>query len=73
MKTPYETAKESGMKSIWESPDGFSKIETFENGQRFLHNPIHNRPVQMRYDRGMAEEWHHKMSLIAALGDHGQG
>jgi hypothetical protein len=45
--TPYQRIKASGEKSSFYSPDGFCKIEEFENGARFLHNPLIGYPVSL--------------------------
>jgi hypothetical protein len=38
------------MKSTWHSPDGFVKIETFEDGRRILYHPVIGYPVTMPQD-----------------------
>jgi hypothetical protein len=45
--TPYQTIKATGEKSSFHSPDGFVKIEEFENGARYLHSPLIEYPVRM--------------------------
>jgi hypothetical protein len=45
--TPYQTIKATGEKSWFHSPDGFVKIEEFENGARYLHSPLIEYPVRM--------------------------
>lgn len=47
MQTQYEKIKSSGVKSTWYSPDGFSKIEEFDNGMRFQLHPCFERPIQL--------------------------
>lgn len=46
--TPYQKTKAAGIKSSFYSPDGFCKIEEFENGARFLHDPLIGYPVSLR-------------------------
>jgi hypothetical protein len=46
-QTPYQTLKATGEKSWFHSPDGFVKIEEFENGARYLHSPLIEYPVRM--------------------------
>lgn len=46
--TPYQQTKAAGIKSSFYSPDGYCKIEEFENGARFLHDPLIGYPVSLR-------------------------
>ncbi len=45
--TPYQRLKKSRVKSTWYSPDGFSKIEEFDNGERYHHHPSYSFPIRM--------------------------